>query len=592
MRMFLNEDLTLYENWSLAPPVLPQSSRLFSLEPIGIGTPLSESLTSYIARLAQAHHVSVASLYALEIKKIVDETNQISRTRNIRNLQIVRYDLPRLTQGANGTGKTAGDLIHAIEDLTLRKDISFLTMKPWSDVVSQSGLLRQTHAACFFCYEEWRTKGNIIYDPLLWALKPVVVCPKHLRPLSLRCRFCRRPLVSLASHSFPGHCSSCGEWLGAPVSDELSQSQPFGGAEWNQAIWMANAAGELIAAAPGLKSMPAREVVSQAISNHLGRFAGKTARLARYLRIRGGTVGQWRRGDRIPELGMLLQMCLGFETTLLQFLTGARQGTEGPSLSSRAGHAEIRRHSVSQPRPFNKEECCRAFQIALQEYPPPTLKEVARRVNRWPTSLLDHFPDQYCIVVTRRAQYEKAVSEERWNALKPALEAALNEEPPPLPNVLSKRLGCSPSSLHRHHHSLCRALHMRHDDYLKRVILNVRDELEAALNHQSPPVSLKVLACRLGYHENTLRRRFPDLAPLLIRRFRNYRRANYLTRKQQLRAEMRRVALDLHRCGLYPSLERISKYLTPPRSLTGNRIASELLYSIREEIAAEDLAED
>jgi hypothetical protein len=591
MRMFLNEDLTLYENWSLTPPVLPQPSRLFSLEPTGIGTPLSESLTSYIARLAQAHHVSVAALYALEIRKIVDEMKQISRTRNTRTLQIPGADLPLLTQGANGTGKTARDLTYAIENLTLRKDISFLTMKPWSDVVSQSGLLRHTQAACFFCYEEWRTQGNIIYDPLLWALKPVVVCPKHLRPLSLHCRFCRRPLVPLASHSFPGHCSNCGKWLGAPVSDELSQKQPLAEAEWNQAIWVANAAGELIAAVPGLKSLPSREAVSQAISNQLDRFAGKAARMARYLRIRGGTVRQWQRGDRIPELGMLLQMCRGFETTLLQFLTGTRQGTEGPSLSSRARHAEIRRCSVSQPRPFNKEECCRAFQIALQEYPPPTLKVVAGRVNRWPTSLLDHFTDQYRIVVTRRAQYEKAVSEERWNALKPVLEAALNEDPPPLLEVLAKRLGCSPSSLRRHHRSLCLALHMRHDDHLKRAILSVRAELESALNHQSPPVSLKVLACRLGCHEDTLRRRFPDLATLLIRRFRDYRRANYLTRKQQLRIEMRRVALDLHRCGLYLSLERISSYMIPPRNLIGNKMANELLHSIREEIAVEDLAE-
>lgn len=588
--MLVNEGLTAYENWSLTPPVRPQPSRLYSLEPVGIGTPFSESLTSYIARLAQAHHVSVAALYAFEIRKLVDETHQNSRKRNNRVPQISGFDLPLLTEGANGTGKTAGNLTRAIEDLTLRNDISYLTMKPWSNVVSKSGLLRHTHAACFSCYEEWRTQGNVVYDPLLWALKPVSVCPKHLRLLGLQCRFCRRPLVPLASHSFPGHCSNCGEWLGTFESDELSQSQSVAEAEWNQAIWIANVACELIAAAPGLTSLPAREAVSQAISNQIGRFAGKSARLARFLRIKGGTVAQWRQGDRIPELGMLLRMCFGFEMSPLQFLTGNRHGTEGPSVSPQAQPAKIRRGCLNQPRPFNKEDYYGAFQIALQEYPPPTLKEVARRVNRWPTSLLHHFPDQYRIVVTRRAQYEKASSEERWNALKPALEAALNEEPPPLPDLLAKRLGCAASSLRRHHRSLCHALRMRHANYVKRTINNLRAELEAALSHEYPPISLRALACRLGYYDRTLLKYFPDLVPLLIQRFRNHQRSNYLARKQQLKTEMRRVVLDLHQCGLYPSLKRISKYMASSRSLLGNRIANELLRSIRQEIAAEDLA--
>lgn len=588
--MLLNEGLTLYENWSLTPPAVSQPSRLFSLEPVGIGTPFSESLTSYIARLAQVHHVSVAALYSLEIRKLVCKTHQSSRTRDTKVLRIPDGDLPLLTWGANGTGKTARDLIRAIEDLTLRNDISFLTMKPWSDVVSKSGLLRRTQAACLSCYEEWRTQGTVVYDPLLWALKPVRVCPKHLRPLAQQCRFCYRPLAPLASHSFPGHCYNCGEWLGTFVSDELSQSQPLAEAEWNQAVWMANAAGELIAAAPGLAFLPAREAVSHALSTQVRRFAGKGARLARFLHIRKGTVAQWRRGDRIPELGMLLKICFSLETPPFQFLTGNRLQSEGPSVSARTQHGKIKSRSINQPRPFNKEECHGAIQMALQEYPPPTLKEVARRVNRWPAFLLHHFLDQYRVLVARRAQYEKAASEERWNALKPALEAALNEEPPPLPDVLAKRLGCSPSSLRQHHRSLCLALRMRHANYLKRVIHNLRAELEAALNHEYPPVPLKELARRLGYYKGTLRRYFPDLVPLLIRRFRNHQRADYLARKQQLKTEMRRVVLDLHRCGLYPSLKRISKYMTSTRSLLGNRVARDLLRSIREEIAAEALA--
>jgi len=45
----------------------PPRSRLYSLEPIGIGTPEVESLSSYLNRLAQAHCVTVNALIAHEL---------------------------------------------------------------------------------------------------------------------------------------------------------------------------------------------------------------------------------------------------------------------------------------------------------------------------------------------------------------------------------------------------------------------------------------------------------------------------------------------------------------------------------------------
>ena len=47
----------LYEEWVVTLPPMPQPSTLYPLDPIGIGTPFVESMTSYIARLAEAHCV-------------------------------------------------------------------------------------------------------------------------------------------------------------------------------------------------------------------------------------------------------------------------------------------------------------------------------------------------------------------------------------------------------------------------------------------------------------------------------------------------------------------------------------------------------
>ena len=54
---------TSYRIWEPeVPQIIPERSRLYSLNPIGIGTPQVESLTGYIARLAEAHVLSVGDL--------------------------------------------------------------------------------------------------------------------------------------------------------------------------------------------------------------------------------------------------------------------------------------------------------------------------------------------------------------------------------------------------------------------------------------------------------------------------------------------------------------------------------------------------
>lgn len=44
--MSANKQLAIYASWSIIKPGIPNRSRLFQLQPIGIGTPYVESLTS------------------------------------------------------------------------------------------------------------------------------------------------------------------------------------------------------------------------------------------------------------------------------------------------------------------------------------------------------------------------------------------------------------------------------------------------------------------------------------------------------------------------------------------------------------------
>jgi len=55
------------ETWDLAAEPITERSRLYCLEPIGIGTAVVESLSGYAERLAEAHAVSAGNLIGREL---------------------------------------------------------------------------------------------------------------------------------------------------------------------------------------------------------------------------------------------------------------------------------------------------------------------------------------------------------------------------------------------------------------------------------------------------------------------------------------------------------------------------------------------
>ena len=167
--MLANNQLTIYDSWDMDYPSLPTRSRLFQLEPIGVGTPYVESLTSYLARLAQAHTLLLGDLVAREIKSIVPKT--------YRSKDLFCTKHPSGT--ANSTGAVAKYLLLSLEKLTLREDLENLTLLKWSQVLSQRNLIHPVKKWCPVCYQEQHENNNPIYEHLLWFFKTVNICPLH-----------------------------------------------------------------------------------------------------------------------------------------------------------------------------------------------------------------------------------------------------------------------------------------------------------------------------------------------------------------------------------------------------------------------------
>src|SRR5437667_8856139 len=248
------------------PAAMPSRSRLYSLEPIGIGTPQTESLTSYISRLAAAHSVRVRDLVIGALLAHIRRPHLAdSRHANLLNA-FWRSE----TRALNSTRSLARRMVHGLEEETGRRDLRFLTLLTWTEVLPVYQLQKTTRAWCPGCFQDWRDHGQPIYDPLVWTLAAVTVCARHRRPLRTICSLpeCRRPSpwLGLGYRSRPGHCAHCGGWLGSPGAESGTPEEKL---MVEHAVrshaWISNALGELIGAAPSIPERPQREDVLRGI---------------------------------------------------------------------------------------------------------------------------------------------------------------------------------------------------------------------------------------------------------------------------------------------------------------------------------------
>lgn len=239
MRVHSNDPFQLYSSWDLTKPKSSPRSKLYRLQPIGVGTPRTESLASYIERLAAQHCVSTRSLFTRVIgpaskKAYISSSYQPSHNWN---------GFVPATRSLSGIGKTAVDTVSVLEKLTVQP-LRHLTMLRWRYVLTEKALSRATHAWCPRCYDEMRQSDEIIYSYLIWTLITCEVCPFHNLPLETTCPHCDRQLPPIDNSPGPGYCSSCSGWLG---SEEKKKSYDEDAGTFR--LWVAHQMSELIAAA-------------------------------------------------------------------------------------------------------------------------------------------------------------------------------------------------------------------------------------------------------------------------------------------------------------------------------------------------------
>lgn len=316
---------------SVPPPAhgpLPVSSRpvLYGRLPKGVGTPLLESLTGFLARLAAARCLSVTDVLDLLVRPLVPPGTLCPRSDLSWFLtqHIARFD---------GVAAPAMDFVRALECLTGRNGLVLHTFLPWRRLFSAHGpgVIRQGGKRwCCRCLDRMHADGVECWEPLLWQLAPAVRCPEHRIPLSERCPSCGRPL-RVATQLVPlGYCERCGHLLHR--DDPLLESgdfdperDPDSQREW----WVSVAFGQMLSAQSMALRHAGPEGFAALLREAVERPGASLESLVRDLGLHRSAVEPWLKGSRLPRLRPFLTACVRLGASPAEVGTGLSLAPRG-----------------------------------------------------------------------------------------------------------------------------------------------------------------------------------------------------------------------------------------------------------------------
>jgi hypothetical protein len=407
-----------FEEWELDHTVLlPTRSELYYLRPAGLGTSFIESLTSYIARLAEQHCLTTRSLI---VKKLLPSLDRpyLSGQKSHDSITAFWKDASTL----NGANILTAEWVQVTGKLTLYPDLHLLTMLPWADVLSPKGLVRHSQAWCPFCYEEWNRGKAVVYNPLIWSLEVVSICPLHNIPLHRQCPYedCNRLIPMLAPRSRVGYCPHCGRWLGRSYTGEAISAATFldrDDEEWQQ--WVVAKVAELISSASQLQLPLQKDHFAKAVATYLDEVAGgNISAAARLFQVSRRTIRDWKNGVQIPQLSSLLRFCHLCGISPLQLLTESSPAAEYSS-TSRIISAVSGRKTRKHYRAFRFErlKCSLEAELQSDHYPPPPMSQVAKKLGYDHSFLYKHLPDLCRAISDRFEKYRTEQCEEKKRLL-------------------------------------------------------------------------------------------------------------------------------------------------------------------------------
>jgi TniQ len=604
----------------------PPRSHLYHVAPVGLGSASVESLTSYVARLAEAHDISIGTLVTREVLPKVREEFRRQEYKIPPIKSTFLYDAHTL----NGVVQHSQDWVSVLEQLTGIRGLQYLTMRTWRQVISGADLPRRRRAWCPLCFEKWRSSNQQVYEPLLWGLKEVSVCPTHACPLVERCPHCGRDQHVISAKVKLGHCCRCRRWLGMNTAAAEIPSD-IGGR-----VALAESIGELLLSAPALAQPPTCEPLLHNLKLCIRELADES--MSRFVAATGISYDILMDWDRIPERNVrlvhLCRICTLVGVSLRRFvcerltlndfdyelarktvrektshikprrsmhhlrpaLEQAARAPEGrylrdvanelgytslqalrqrePELCDRICPKQSRRKIAPDALPLtrafpSKETIENAIAAALRAPVSPPLKVIARGLGfRTDSSLYIRFPE-LCQALVEKHTRDRNADIERCRE---RIAAAAEQTPPLTLKQVAAQVGVTDSILNHRYPDLCEKIIARASERKALELERQRWEFQAALDEPTLPAA-EALSARIGVglkHFGTIH---PDLYAKYRERSNEARRQAHANRRAAFEAEIRSAAIDLLDRGVYPSRKRVLSAIPNP-SMKHSQIVS------------------
>lgn len=421
----------LYKNIDITIPALPPRSILYSIEPIGIGTPYVESLASYINRLAVEHSISVADLFI----RIISIYGSIfsEKTNTFKNLW-------KILSAINNASKSS-IIVEIMSELTIRSELKYLTLATIEDL-NINGALSKIKRYCPKCYEEQKASNNIVYDPLIWSIRAIKICPIHRLYLLDDCpnKDCVSNFTVLNTYSVPGCCPCCYQWLGSQSSD-LADDLTI-----ESQKWIIKQIGDLIAEISVLSTVDVNSNIKKVLKIILEVYGnGNAITLSEVLEISDKTIRQWNKQQNSPSLNSLLKICAKLNISLLNIL---KYGTlkKFPINNNNVCFKTTKRPSKNNK--INKDLIKSKLEELIQsnnKENPLSVKETAKILGVSVGTLYNHFPEICNYIVDERRAFfsrkKKEKTEELCRAVKEEMINIYNSGQYPSKERLGKILG-------------------------------------------------------------------------------------------------------------------------------------------------------
>jgi AraC-like DNA-binding protein len=526
-------DPVVYRSWEQAAPrPIPPRSYLYHVTPMGLGSARVESLTSYLTRLAAAHDISVGVLLTREIlPKVREEFRRHDYQAAHKIESTFVYDARTL----NGVGQRSQDWISVLEQLTGVRGLQYLTMGTWRRVISGAGLLRPNRAWCPLCLDDSRSSNQPVSEQLIWALNEVSACPTHGCLLVDRCHHCRRDQHVISAKVKPGHCCRCRRWLGMTAATTDAPG------DIDTRVALSQSIGELVSIAPPFAQRPDCEALLHNLKLCIDELAdGSMSRFVAATGVSFDTMADW---SRLPERNVrLIHLCrictlVGIPPRLFvcRRLTMSELDCERGRKAVTEKTSQIKpRRSMYHLRPALEQ----AARAADRRY----LRDVAGELGYTSLQALRRrapaLCDSICPKQSRRKVTPPAHALPSNETIEKALTAALTQPIPPPLKAIAIGLGLRNAvSLYSRFPDLCKAFTEKNALIRKADIERRREEIAEAAD-RTTPLSLKEVAAQLGFTEETLTYRYPDLCGKIVARISERKTREVERQRHELRTAL------------------------------------------------------